>query len=66
MINQAGISLISLGSFDKRYIKTANGQEKMIHAIESINYLKVDPENFVFFDFAGPKKLLKIEQQFWK
>ena len=53
--------MISLGSFDKRYVKTANGQEKMVHAIESINYLKVDPENFVFFDFAGPKKLLKIE-----
>lgn len=38
----------------------------MIHAIESINYLKVDPSNFVFFNFAGPKKLLQINQSFWK
>ena len=34
--------------------------------MQSINYLKVDPSNFVFFNFAGPKKLLQISQSFWK
>lgn len=53
MINQDGISLICLESFDKRYIKSADGQEKMIHAIESVNYLKVDKDNFIYFDFSS-------------
>lgn len=38
----------------------------MVHAIESINYLKVDPENFVYFDFSGSKKLINIVQMFQK
>jgi hypothetical protein len=59
-INGEGISLISLDSFDKRYIKSADGQEKMIHAIESVNYLKVDPNNFIHFDFSGPNRQIKI------
>ena len=63
-INQDGISLISLDSFDKKYIKSADGQEKMIHAIESVNYLKVDAENFIHFDFSGHTKKIKIIQQF--
>lgn len=63
-INQDGISLISLESFDKKYVKSADGQEKMIHAIESVNYLKVDLNNFIHFDFASPIKKLRIVQQF--
>ena len=33
MINVDGISLISLGTSQKRLLKSANGQENMIHAI---------------------------------
>lgn len=32
----------------------------MIHAIESINYLKVDSNNFIYFDFSGDKKVINI------
>ena len=32
----------------------------MIHAIQSVNYLKVDPNNFIHFDFSSPNKKLRI------
>jgi len=60
MINRDGISVISLGSSLKRSIKDSSGQEKMIHPLESTNYLKVDKDNFIQFDFSGQKKVINI------
>jgi hypothetical protein len=53
MINRDGISVISLAAGQKRTIKDFNGQEKMIHPLESANYLKVDGDNFINFEFSG-------------
>jgi len=55
-INSEGISLISLDSFDKKYVKSQDGQEKMIHSLQSINYAKVHPDNFILFNFSHEKK----------
>ena len=66
MINADGISLISLGSFDKRMIRSEDGQEKMIHAIQSCDYLKCHPQNFIYFDLSSEKRHINIEQQFAK
>ena len=38
----------------------------MIHAIQSVDYLKCNPSNFIYFDFSGVKKEIHIEQQFKK
>lgn len=38
----------------------------MLHSLESINYLKVDSENCVLFDFAGDDKEISIQQQYRK
>jgi hypothetical protein len=62
MINNDGISIISLGQQQKRLLKSANGQENMIHAIQSVDYLKCNPSNFIYFDFSGVKKQIHIEQ----
>ena len=56
--------MISLGSFDKRMIKSSNGQEKMIHAIQSTDYLKPNPSNFIYFDFSTDKRHICIDQEF--
>jgi hypothetical protein len=58
--------VISLGSEGKRSIKAHNGQEKMIHPLESTNYLKVEKDNYIQFDFAGERKIIKVLQQFDK
>ena len=38
----------------------------MLHSLESVNYLKIDPDNCVLFDFAGDKKEIGIQQQYKK
>ena len=51
-INTDGISLINFGQLGKREI-TRKGTGKLVHSLESINYLKIDSKNFIHFDFAG-------------
>jgi hypothetical protein len=36
----------------------------MLHYLESANYLKIDPTNFIFFEFAQEKKIINIQQQY--
>ena len=38
----------------------------MLHSLESVNYLKIDKNNFIEFDFSTEKKLIKIVHQFTK
>lgn len=38
----------------------------MLHSLESVNYLKIDPDNCVLFDFAGDNKEIAIQQQYKK
>jgi hypothetical protein len=38
----------------------------MIHPLESTNYLKVDKDNFIHFDFSGDRKVINITQQYIK
>lgn len=38
----------------------------MLHSLESVNYLKIDPMNFIEFDFSTDYKYIKIIQQFTK
>jgi hypothetical protein len=49
MINRDGISVMALGSEGKRSIKAQNGQEKMIHPLESTSYLKVESDNYITY-----------------
>ena len=48
-INRDGISVIELGSAHRRSITSDNGDEHMLHSLESVNYLKIDPNNFLEF-----------------
>jgi hypothetical protein len=38
----------------------------MIHPLESTNYLKVENDNYILFDFSSEKKVIHILQQFNK
>ena len=66
MMNRDGISVMSMGSEGKRIILGSNGQEKMIHPLESTNYLKVERDNYIRFEFSGEKKVIHVLQQFAK
>lgn len=65
-INKEGVNVYSLGSRSKQSITADNGQEKMVHSLDSVSYLKIHPKNFVLFDFATDQRVISIMQQFTK
>jgi len=52
MLNRDGINLLALGSMEKKPIKDSSNNMRMIHSLESANYLKVDKDNYILFAFA--------------
>ena len=38
----------------------------MLHSLESIDFLKVDPENYILFECADEEKVISVEQEFHK
>lgn len=46
-LSKEGIQVCSLGDIDKRVLRGNDLNEKVCHSLESINYLKVDPGNFI-------------------
>jgi len=62
-VNSAGMSIIALGSEDKRAFKGNQDQEMMTHSLEQLNYLKVDPENLIEWDATEQAyKLVYVKQ----
>ena len=55
-----------MGSLQKRLIKDENQKERMIHSLESVNFLKVDPQNYIVFQFADEVKIISVQQEFQK
>ena len=45
--SKTGINVVALGSVSKRIVKDNLGFDKQLHSLDSLNYLKVDPENYV-------------------
>jgi hypothetical protein len=60
-LNKAGMTVASLADVDKRVLLGNDPQQKIIHSLESINYLKVDPGNFVEFDSETSDTTIKIK-----
>ena len=54
IINKDGISIVALGSDDVRVELDLNNDPRKIHSLESMNYLKFDPSDYVYFAFAKP------------
>ena len=49
-LNSNGLSILALGSTDKR-VHTGNGYQEMVtHSLEQLNYLKVDSKNLIEWD----------------
>ena len=65
-LSKAGLNVIALGAIDKRECRDEKGNERMIHSLESVNYLKVNKGNFVLFECADEDRVISIEQEFAK
>ena len=49
IINKTGMIIISLGQKSKREIVDNHGMNRMIHSLDSYNYLKIDNHNMLNF-----------------
>jgi len=58
--------VLTLGTSPKKIVKADCGQDKMIHSLDSMNFLKIDNKNFILFEFAKDKKIINIMHQFTK
>lgn len=66
-LNREGINIVALGGVEKRAIMDSQGQERMIHSLQSTNYLKVDPENYLLFACAKSEKSeIRVQQEYEK
>ena len=61
ILNDEGLSFIPLGTYDKRTITPLEGAERMVHSLQSCNYLKVEDSNFIYFEAQnGDKRIVSI------
>lgn len=61
-VNKQGMQVLSLGSTERRAIKDSNGIDRMIHSLESVNFLKLDKNNYVLFECAKPEfRIISID-----
>lgn len=42
---------MALGTADKYQLKDCNGDNRMIHSLESLSFLKLESSNFINFKF---------------
>lgn len=63
--SKEGLSVISLGIMPMRKIKTSDGSLWMLHSLENLNFLKMDPENYILFQCAERgEKIISIQQEY--
>ena len=66
-VNKQGMQVLSLGSTETRAIKDSQGFDRMIHSLESVNFLKRDSNNYVLFECAKPEaRIISIDQEYIK
>lgn len=51
-LNKSGMQVMSLGYNDKRAIVDHNGTDRMIHSLNSMNFLKLEPDNYLLMECA--------------
>lgn len=50
VLNQEGLSFIPLGAQEKRAIHAVEGVKRMVHSLQSCNYLKIEDSNHIYFE----------------
>ena len=61
-INLHGLYVLSLGTEQKRYFKDDQGTSKVMHSLESVNYMKIDRQNYLLFECSkGGERCITIQ-----
>lgn len=60
MLNNNGLFVMGLGDQEKRVVKDDTGNMRMIHALESVSFLKLEPQNFVLFECSDENRIISV------
>lgn len=56
-----------MGTTSKKALINSVGQDTLIHSLDSVSFLKVEPNNFINFYCQDPEnRVISIEQEFQK
>lgn len=66
LLSKQGIRIIALGDGGKRTVVDSNGNQRMIHSLESVNFLKVEPQNFILFECSDENRVISIYNEYTK
>lgn len=62
--SKIGINILALGSKHKRPVKDCEGQQKMIHSLDAMSFLKVDRVNFLNYQCQDyNNRVISVEQE---
>jgi hypothetical protein len=53
MLSKEGKNVVALGNKKDREIKDNKGSKKKLHSLGSVNFLKIEPSNHIFFSFSS-------------
>ena len=63
-LNRDGVGVATLSNTENKKILEGNDMNKKVcHSLESLNYVKVDPRNFIEFNCSDPENLIVQIQQ---
>lgn len=66
-LSKSGMHVLSLGSTEKRAIVDSDGMDRMVHSLESCNFLKVHKDNYLLFECAKTnQRVVSIQQEYIK
>jgi len=52
-MNKSGMYVASIGDVEKRALIDSDKIDRTLHSLESVNFLKVDPNNYIVFECAN-------------
>lgn len=53
MLSKEGKNVVALGDKKDREIKDKLGKKKKLHSLGSVNFLKIEATNHIFFSFSS-------------
>ena len=66
-LSKAGMEVLSLGYNDKRAIVDHNGADRMIHSLNSVNFLKLEPGNYLLLECAySDRRKVIVQEEYQK
>ena len=66
ILSKSGLNILALGAIDKREVFDENNNERMVHSLESVNFLKVASDNYILFECAQANHSISIQSEYSK